>query len=155
MIGTNTVITDNPMLNVRRWTGDQPVRITLDRKGRISQNSRILDGSQDTIVFTGVPGKYSGRTRSIYVDPSYDLEGLMEELYDQHIVSVFVEGGAKLLESFLESGLWDEARVFTGKMCFGQGVKAPEPGREPIERLRLGETMLEVFMNHFGNFNPN
>jgi diaminohydroxyphosphoribosylaminopyrimidine deaminase/5-amino-6-(5-phosphoribosylamino)uracil reductase len=155
MIGTNTVITDNPMLNVRRWTGDQPVRITLDRKGRISQNSRILDGSQDTIVFTGVPGKYSGRTRSIYVDPSYDLEGLMEELYDQHIVSVFVEGGAKLLESFLESGLWDEARVFTGKMCFGQGVKAPEPGREPIERLWLGETMLEVFMNHFGNFNPN
>ncbi len=155
MIGTNTVITDNPMLNVRRWTGDQPVRITLDRKGRISHDSKILDGSQDTIVFTGVPGKYSGRTRSIYVDPSYDLESLMEELYDQHIVSVFVEGGAKLLESFLESGLWDEARVFTGKMCFGQGVKAPEPGTEPIERLRLRETMLEVFMNHFGNFNPN
>jgi diaminohydroxyphosphoribosylaminopyrimidine deaminase/5-amino-6-(5-phosphoribosylamino)uracil reductase len=155
MVGTDTVIMDNPMLNVRRWTGDQPVRITIDRNGRISQESKILDGSQDTIVFTGVPGKYSGKTRSIYVNPSYDLEGLMEELYDQQILSVFVEGGARLIESFLESGLWDEARVFTGKMCFGQGVKAPEPGTEPVERLRLRETVVEVFMNHFGKFYNN
>ncbi len=79
----------------------------------------------------------------------------MEELYDQQILSVFVEGGARLIESFLESGLWDEARVFTGKMCFGQGVKAPEPGTEPVERLRLRETVVEVFMNHFGKFYNN
>lgn len=153
MAGTNTIITDNPRLNVRRWTGDQPVRISIDRNGRLSSDSKILDGSQDTIVFTGVPGKYSGRTRSIYVDPSYDLEALMEELYDQHLLSVFVEGGAELHESFLESGLWDEARVFTGKMSFGQGVKAPAIKSEPVETLRYGKTMLQLYMNHAGVLN--
>ena len=153
MSGTNTIISDNPRLNVRRWTGDQPVRITIDRNGRLSPASKILDGSQDTIVFTGVPGKYSGRTRSIFVDPSYDLDALMEELYDQHILSVFVEGGAELHESFLESGLWDEARVFTGKMSFGQGVKAPVLKSAPVESLRFRKTMLQLFMNHQGVLN--
>lgn len=148
MVGTNTVITDNPRLNVRRWTGNQPVRITFDRKGRLSADAHVLDGSQDTLVFTGVPGKYSGRTRSLYVDPSYDIDDLMSELYDQHILSVFVEGGAQLHHSFLESGLWDEARIFTGKMSFSQGVSAPEMKVDPVEKLIFKETMLEVFTNH-------
>jgi diaminohydroxyphosphoribosylaminopyrimidine deaminase/5-amino-6-(5-phosphoribosylamino)uracil reductase len=148
MVGTNTVITDNPRLNIRRWTGDQPVRITLDRNGRLPGDARILDGTQDTIVFTGIPGKYSGRTRSIHIDPSYDLEDLMEELYDQQILSVLVEGGAQLHESFLRSGLWDEARVFTGKMSFSQGVKAPEIQDGPVEKLIFKDTILELFMNH-------
>ncbi len=148
MVGTNTVITDNPRLNIRKWTGDQPVRITLDRNGRLSPNAMILDGTQDTLVFTGVPGQYSGRTRSIHVDPSYDLEDLMEELFDQQILSVFVEGGALLHHSFLQSGLWDEARVFTGKISFSQGVKAPEISTDPVEKLNLNGITLDIFMNH-------
>jgi diaminohydroxyphosphoribosylaminopyrimidine deaminase/5-amino-6-(5-phosphoribosylamino)uracil reductase len=147
MVGTNTVITDNPRLNIRRWTGDQPVRITMDRNGRLSGDAHILDGSQDTIVFTGVPGRYSGRTRSVQVDPSYDLDDLMEELHDQQILSVFVEGGASLHESFLETGLWDEARVFTGRISFGQGVKAPAIHGDPVEAHRLEDAMLEIYMN--------
>ncbi|MEN8230062.1 MAG: bifunctional diaminohydroxyphosphoribosylaminopyrimidine deaminase/5-amino-6-(5-phosphoribosylamino)uracil reductase RibD [Bacteroidota bacterium] len=147
MVGTNTIITDNPRLNIRRWTGDNPVRITIDRNGRLSKGANILDGEQDTIVFTGVPGKYSGRTRSIHVDPSYELGDLLEELYDQQIISVFVEGGAKLHDSFLKSGLWDEARVFTGKMTFSQGVKAPELHKNPDEKLVLCDTKLELFKN--------
>jgi diaminohydroxyphosphoribosylaminopyrimidine deaminase/5-amino-6-(5-phosphoribosylamino)uracil reductase len=147
MVGSNTVITDNPRLNVRRWSGDQPVRIILDRKGQLPADAMILDGSQDTIVFTGVPGKYSGRTRSIHVEPSYDLEELMEELYGKQILSVFVEGGAALHGSFLRSGLWDEARVLTGKVSFSQGVKAPVIGSEPLERITFKDATLEVFMN--------
>jgi diaminohydroxyphosphoribosylaminopyrimidine deaminase/5-amino-6-(5-phosphoribosylamino)uracil reductase len=148
MVGTNTVITDNPRLNIRRWTGTQPVRITLDRKGRINPDASILDGTQDTLVFTGVPGKYSGRTRSIAVDPSYTLDELMEELYDQQILSVLVEGGAELLRSFIDSGLWDEARVFTGKIQFSQGIRAPSIPADPVEKLHFRDTALDIFMNH-------
>jgi diaminohydroxyphosphoribosylaminopyrimidine deaminase/5-amino-6-(5-phosphoribosylamino)uracil reductase len=148
MVGTNTVITDNPRLNIRRWTGDNPVRITLDRNGRLGSGARILDGTQDTLVFTGVTGKYSGRTRSIYVDPSYSLDDLMEELYDQQILSVFVEGGAELHRSFIDSGLWDEARVFTGRMSFSQGVKAPAMPSDPVETLDFRGNILELFLNH-------
>jgi len=72
----------------------------------------------------------------------------MEELFDQQIVSVFVEGGAQLHESFLKSGLWDEARVFTGKMSFGQGVKAPVMQDNAVEKLVFKDMVLELFSNH-------
>ena len=148
MVGTNTVIKDNPNLNVRRWTGENPLRVTMDRKGRLTGNENILDGKQDTIVFTGVPGKYSGKTRSIHADLSYELRDVLEELFDQKVISLLVEGGAQMHTSFIQSGLWDEARVFTGKMTFSQGIRAPElPGR-PDETLYFCDTKLEIFRNN-------
>lgn len=147
MVGTNTVITDNPSLTVRRWSGSNPVRITLDRNGRLSESAEILDGKQDTIVFTGVQRNYSGKIQLVHADPSYEMVDVMEELYDRQIVSVMVEGGAELHTSFLKSGLWDEARVFTGKMSFTQGVRAPEIDEKPDELIRIGDTLLEVYTN--------
>jgi len=147
MVGTQTVITDNPRLNIRKWTGTNPLRITIDRHGRLSENHHIMDGKQDTLVFTGSPGKYSGRTKSIHVDHSYELRDLLEELYDQRVISVFVEGGARMHESFLKDGLWDEARVFTGKMRFNKGVHAPELLQKPDETTFFGDTKLECYLN--------
>ncbi|MDF1574550.1 MAG: bifunctional diaminohydroxyphosphoribosylaminopyrimidine deaminase/5-amino-6-(5-phosphoribosylamino)uracil reductase RibD [Bacteroidales bacterium] len=147
MVGTNTILTDNPSLTVRRWSGENPIRLTLDRNGRLPENAHILDGSQDTIVFTGIGHNYSEKIQTVHADPSYQLVDMMEELFDRQIVSVFVEGGAKLHASFLKSGLWDEARVLTGKMCFTQGVKAPEIDEKPDETFRIGDTKLEVFKN--------
>jgi diaminohydroxyphosphoribosylaminopyrimidine deaminase/5-amino-6-(5-phosphoribosylamino)uracil reductase len=148
MVGTNTIIADNPRLNIRRWAGDNPVRITMDRSGRLPRTAHILNGTQDTVVFTGIPEHYSGKTRSIHVDPSYGLGDLLEELHEQKIVSVVVEGGARLLQSFLEEGLWDEARVFTGKITFSQGVKAPKMSMEPHEIIDIEGTTLEIFNNY-------
>lgn len=147
LVGTNTILTDNPSLTVRRWSGENPVRITLDRNGRLPESAQILDGTQETIVFTGVHRNYSGKIQAVQADPSYQMVDVMEELFDRQIVSVLVEGGAKLHNSFLESGLWDEARVFTGKMLFTQGVKAPEIDETPDETLEIGVTKLELYRN--------
>jgi diaminohydroxyphosphoribosylaminopyrimidine deaminase/5-amino-6-(5-phosphoribosylamino)uracil reductase len=113
----------------------------------LSDNAHILDGTQETIVFSGVKRNYSGKIRTVHADPSYELVDVMEELYDQQITSIFVEGGAQLHNSFLASGLWDEARVFTGKMRFSQGVKSPEINEKPDEMIKIGDTELEVFTN--------
>jgi diaminohydroxyphosphoribosylaminopyrimidine deaminase/5-amino-6-(5-phosphoribosylamino)uracil reductase len=147
MVGSGTILTDNPRLNLRRWAGDNPVRVTIDRSGKIPASAHILDGNQDTIVFTTLSGNYSGKTRSIRIDPSYELEDLLEELYEQKIVSVLVEGGARLLNAFLEEGLWDEARVLTGPMTFSQGVHAPFMSMDPREEFEIGGTKLEVYTN--------
>ena len=72
----------------------------------------------------------------------------MEELYDQQVLSILVEGGAQLHESFIKSGLWDEARVFTGKVSFSQGVKATSILKDPVEKLGFRETTLKVYVNH-------
>lgn len=147
MVGTNTILTDNPNLTVRRWSGENPVRITLDRNGRLPESAEILDGTHETIVFTAVSRNYSGKIQLVHADPSYELVDVMEELFDRQLVSILVEGGAKLHQSFLETGLWDEARVFTGKMSFTQGVKAPEMKDNPEDVIQIGETQLEVFSN--------
>jgi len=147
MVGTTTILSDNPSLTVRRWSGENPVRVTFDRNGRLSNSAQILDGKAETILFTGVQRNYAGRIQLVHADPSYEMVDVMEELYDRQIVSVFVEGGAKLHQAFLESGLWDEARVFTGKMLFSQGVRAPEIKEEIDETVQMGETKLEVYKN--------
>ena len=153
LVGTGTIMADNPRLNIRRWTGQQPVRITIDRNGRLFEGAHILDGSQDTIVFTCVPDKYSGKTRSIQVDHDYDLGEALEELHDQQIISLFVEGGSSLLGSFISAGLWDEARVFTGKMAFGQGIQAPEMQITPDEQTVYHGSKLEIFRNDYQDVN--
>jgi diaminohydroxyphosphoribosylaminopyrimidine deaminase/5-amino-6-(5-phosphoribosylamino)uracil reductase len=147
MVGTGTIITDNPRLNIRRWAGDNPVRVTVDRSGRIPASAHILSGNQDTIIFTSRSGNYSGKTRSIQIDPSYGIGDFLEELHDQKLVSVMIEGGSRMLSSFLEEGLWDEARVLTGKMTFSQGVKAPVIHTDPVESANFGGTRVEVYRN--------
>jgi diaminohydroxyphosphoribosylaminopyrimidine deaminase/5-amino-6-(5-phosphoribosylamino)uracil reductase len=154
MVGTGTIITDNPRLNIRRWAGDNPVRVTVDRSGRIPASAHILSGNQDTIVFTARAGNYSGKTRSIPVDPSYGIADFLEELHDQKLVSVMIEGGARLLSTFLEEGLWDEARVLTGKMTFSQGVKAPVIPLDPLESAEFGGTRVEVYRNKMDLLGP-
>jgi diaminohydroxyphosphoribosylaminopyrimidine deaminase/5-amino-6-(5-phosphoribosylamino)uracil reductase len=148
MVGTGTIITDNPRLNLRRWSGDQPIRVTIDRSGRIPASAHILSGDQDTIVFTTLAGNYSGKTRSIRIDPSYGIADLLEELHEQKIVSILVEGGARLLNAFLDEGLWDEARVLTGPMTFSQGVQAPHMSMDPYEAADISGTKLEVYTNN-------
>ena len=147
MVGTNTIIADNPKLNVRRWNGNSPLRITFDRNGRIPESSNILDNSQDTLVFTCQQERYSGKTNSVLIDHGYQLEDILDELYRHKILSILVEGGQQIHNAFITSGLWDEARVFQGKMMFSQGVKAPVIDQSPTETLRFEGSELSIFFN--------
>jgi diaminohydroxyphosphoribosylaminopyrimidine deaminase/5-amino-6-(5-phosphoribosylamino)uracil reductase len=154
MVGTNTILSDNPSLTVRRWSGENPVRITLDRNGRLPESANIFDGTKETIVFTGVQRNYSGKTQIVHANPSYGMVDVMEELFDRQIVSVFVEGGAQLHRTFLESELWDEARVFTARMEFSTGVKAPEIHNIPDETMKIGVTKLDIYRNKLNDLKP-
>lgn len=149
MVGSRTVIMDDPRLNNRRWTGADPIRISFDRSGNLPEESHILDGSQETIIFSGVERVYPGHVQCVHVDPSFTLVDVMEELFERQINSVFVEGGARLHESFIRSGLWDEARVFTGNMKFSQGVRAPELKLKADESTFIDDTWLDIYFNPY------
>lgn len=147
LTGSNTILADNPWLNVRRWTGNDPVRITIDRSGKLFDGLHILDGSIDTVVFNSGQVAYAGKIRSLQVDHDADLVEIMDELYNLQIISIMVEGGKKLLDSFIENSLWDEARVFTGRAKFGDGIEAPGLGAEPLEQTEYHGNKLERFVN--------
>jgi len=148
LIGTNTAEFDNPALTVREWTGNQPVRIVIDRTKRLNPDLHIFDGKAPTWVFTGQEKAEGENLHFIPLDFETNiLPQLMNELYRRDILSVVVEGGGELLNSFLEIGLWDEAFVYTGNQFFGKGVAAPQICGETIGFENLDDCKLHVIRN--------
>ena len=121
MVGTRTVLLDNPRLLITHWEGRNPIRVTVDRHNVISQDARILSDESETIV-------YRERT---------DWPFILEDLAKRNIHSILVEGGAKLLEHILGTDLWDEIHVEVApEMSIGDGVIAP--------KMTLPETFEDV-----------
>ena len=109
MVGTRTVLLDDPRLLTTRWSGRNPVRITLDRHNVLPADSRIFSDESETVV-------YRGQTDWAYI---------LSDLAARNIHSVLVEGGPTLLRSILDSGLYDEIHIEVSPVCIGNGVKAP------------------------------
>ena len=148
LVGTNTVINDNPKLNVRSWCGHNPIRIVLDKNLRIPNNYNILDGSTKTIILTEKEGN---RRANIFFEMIGFNEKLAEEvcsiLYKNEIQSVIIEGGTQTLETFIKENLWDEARIFKSEVIFSNGVKAPSiNGKIDITKTLLSDD-LKVIKN--------
>jgi diaminohydroxyphosphoribosylaminopyrimidine deaminase/5-amino-6-(5-phosphoribosylamino)uracil reductase len=145
LIGTNTADFDNPELTVREWAGNQPLRLVIDRAGRLKQTLHLFDEKATTWVFTEACKPDTDQVKFILLDFSQDiLPQLLSALYQREILSVVVEGGSILLNSFLHDGLWDEAFIYTGNQFFGSGVKAPCIVGETIGFETLDECKLHV-----------
>ena len=129
LVGTNTALIDNPTLTTRYWSGPNPLRLTIDRKGILPTTLHLLDGSTPSIVYT-----------------HESLKEILTDLYERGIQSLLVEGGAKLLQSFIDEGLWDEARIETAPCCLKQGVAAPLLTDCQLEsEHQYGGNMLRLF----------
>lgn len=148
LVGTRTAAIDNPELTVRNWKGRNPLRLVIDREGKLPDHLKIFNGEAGTLVFTSNPKKNRGRVKYIIVPEGHDyIAFLLGHLYDLEIQSLLVEGGAALLGSFIGAGLWDEARVFTGDRNFGKGIPSPELPAGPAEQLFPGGDLLEIYRN--------
>lgn len=135
LVGANTVLLDNPTLTVRNWSGKSPIRIAIDRLGRIPANYNMLDGSIPTIVFTEVEKQSDSHVEFVKTDfDDNKLPTILHEIYKRNIHSVMIEGGAQILNSFIQSGLWDEANVEVSLQRIDDGVVAPVLPIQPISR---------------------
>lgn len=145
LIGTNTAQYDNPALTVREWSGRQPIRMVIDRTDRLSSNLTIFDHKAPTWVFAENESADEENLKFIKLDFSQNiLPQLMDELYRREVLSVIVEGGSELLNSFLAIGLWDEAFVYTGNQFFGKGVTAPHIFGKTVAYRKLDDCKLHV-----------
>jgi diaminohydroxyphosphoribosylaminopyrimidine deaminase/5-amino-6-(5-phosphoribosylamino)uracil reductase len=134
-VGTNTALADDPRLNSRLWPGKDPVRIVVDRHLRLPSFLNLFDGSVPTIVFNtqkhtlqGLDWPPSTSALQFYqVTEDVSLvPQIMNALYQLKLQSILVEGGAGLLQSFIDEDYWDEARVITNRELFaGEGLPAP------------------------------
>jgi diaminohydroxyphosphoribosylaminopyrimidine deaminase / 5-amino-6-(5-phosphoribosylamino)uracil reductase len=125
LVGTKTVFHDNPQLTVRDWTGRNPVRIVLDRFLRLSDKLHVFDRSQKTICYNLLRHEEHTNLSLIRLEEEDFIGNVLADLVKRKIQSLIVEGGATTLQSFLDAGLWDEARIFVSDKGFGKGIKAP------------------------------
>lgn len=148
LIGTNTAQKDNPSLTVRDWSGKQPLRLVIDRNNRLPSNLHLKDGSCDTIIFTALKQADSAKVKYVSLDFTQDIiPQMLDWMYANQLLSVVVEGGSQLLNSFIEKGIWDEAQVYIGNVWFGAGIAAPRLKAAPCYTQWIEDTQLKLFKN--------
>lgn len=151
LVGTTTVLKDNPQLTNRLWEGDNPVRVVLDQHLKINKEFAVLDGSVKTIVITSKNQTDLPAITNVYferVDFDKNLaKQICEVLYTHQIQSVIIEGGAQTLNTFIKSNLWDEARIFTGKKTLSEGVKSPLLNKKTKQTISIAEDQLSLYYN--------
>lgn len=148
MVGTNTALKDNPALTTRLVTGNDPVRLVIDMNLKLPASLQLFDGVVKTFVFNAVK-QQEGEMISFYkVDKKEKIiPRVLSVLYQQKIQSVIVEGGAQLLQSFIDENLWDEARVITNvEMVIGKGIDAPALSNKKLIKEEIsGTDKIEYF----------
>lgn len=149
LVGTNTVINDNPKLNARDYFGKSPIRIAIDKSLKITKHYNFFDGEIETIIFTeDKEGLESENISFIKIDFSKNVtKQILEVLYNKGIQSLIIEGGAKTLNSFMEENLWDEARVFESENYFGGGIKSPRFNENIIEATQNNSNSRQIKNN--------
>lgn len=137
LVGTNTVIEDNPSLTTRDWVGNNPIRIVIDKHEKLSKKHTVFNNEAESILIS-----------KNNIDFSKPIaKQICNYLFKNNINSVIIEGGAKTLQTFIDENLWDEARVFTGQSSFKKGIKAPKFN----EKLKSVENILTDTLKIYTN----
>jgi diaminohydroxyphosphoribosylaminopyrimidine deaminase/5-amino-6-(5-phosphoribosylamino)uracil reductase len=148
LVGKNTALHDDPQLNVRSWTGSDPVRIVIDQNLSLPRNLKIFDGSQRTIIYNVQNEDALPNTALVKLDKNNFLTNLLADLYEKGLQSLIVEGGASTLRQFIQESHWDEARVFTSSAKFGDGIAAPKFSGELISQEQIDNDVLKIYQRN-------
>lgn len=129
LVGRHTALLDNPSLDIRHWAGRAPLRLVIDRGSTLPASLKIFDGVLPTIVYTACEkdGKFGNNVEQVVLDFAEPLlPQILAHLYSRKVHSLLVEGGATMLQSFIDAGLWDEVRVeINTSLELDDGVVAP------------------------------
>lgn len=151
LVGTTTAEKDDPQLTNRLWYGKSPLRMVIDKNLQLSPSLHIFDGTVKTLVFnTGKEEKKANLNYRKIISAGSWMLRIMEICYQENIQSIMIEGGRKLLQSCIDTGLWDEARVLTNPGLYtAGGIDAPElKGGRLISADRSGKDWVHVFQNN-------
>ncbi len=162
LVGIGTVLADDPKLTVKEKyiSGEvrQPIRIVLDSHGRTPSDAMVLNGAARTIIFTVESCSVEFGSAEVVRCGSerVDIPCLLERLYQMGIRRLMVEGGSRVIGSFVKDGLFDELDIYYGSMLLGGAGPAltagfssfSEDDAVPLELMsveRLGDGVLHRY----------
>jgi len=148
LVGKNTVMKDDPVLTNRLWDGPSPVRLVIDMDLQLPASAKVFNQDAPTVVFNKI--RHSSGEQPVFYQVTEDvnlIHQVVHALYRLNILSVLVEGGARLLQSFIDEGLWDEARIITNtEMVVEEGLAAPVlPEAAAVDEELTGSDRLVYF----------
>lgn len=146
LVGKKTALIDNPSLTVREVEGNNPIRIVLDSNLEVPSTNAIFSSDSPTIVFNTLKRDVTDSVEWIVVD-KITPSAVLSELYRKNILSVFIEGGKQVLESFITEGCWDEARILIGTSEWKEGVEAPIVLSDDTQEYFYGKDMVRTIYN--------
>ena len=150
LIGTNTALLDNPCLTARQWAGNSPTRLVLDRNLKIPDNAKIFSKKATTIIITQVKQKTPQKKAVVYERICFE-KNLAQQIcaiaIKHNLQSIIIEGGTKTLQTFIDEDIWDQAFVYTGKINFEKGLKAPIIKAKLHSKKNIKDTCLSIYKN--------
>ena len=149
LVGTNTVIKDNPSLTTRDWAGKSPIKIIIDKDLTIPNSATVFNQETKTIIIT--EKKDTNKKNIFFEIINFDKnlpKQICDILYKHQLTSVIIEGGAITLQSFIDANLWDEARVFIGATNFKEGVKKPTINGLQLLVKKIEDNQLTLLKNN-------
>ncbi|MCF7890449.1 bifunctional diaminohydroxyphosphoribosylaminopyrimidine deaminase/5-amino-6-(5-phosphoribosylamino)uracil reductase RibD [Candidatus Bipolaricaulota bacterium] len=161
-VGVNTVIADDPRLNVRDAEGPDGSRFVFDSEGRTPADSRILtlSSSAPTVLVAGqdVPDdrveKFESCGAKVWQIPTdgrgLDLDLLLERMGERGYDSLLVEGGAEIAWSFLDRDLVDKIRFFYSPKIVGGREAVPAVGGEGRAQVKDGLSVEDLTVERIG-----
>lgn len=148
MVGTNTARIDNPELTVRLWKGKNPLRVVIDKDLSLPTGNHLFNNAANTLVFNSRENSKENNIEKVKIDFSASLpKQVLDGLYQRNIGSVIIEGGATLLNSFIEANLWDEARMFKTTALLHSGKTVMPLSGILHEQTQLESDNLEILLN--------
>lgn len=150
LVGTNTALIDDPELTNRYWTGSSPIRLVIDMNLSLPPSLQLFNGKQRTIIFNKIKQEESPGLFFYRVNEEVSLVGQIKKaLYQLNIQSVLVEGGAKVLQSFIDEGMWDEIRRIRNKQLkIIGGLAAPVITNSTVKQNMEIESDLVTIYSH-------
>lgn len=162
LVGKNTVLADNPKLNVRSWSGESPTRIVIDKNLQIPKNANVYDGNVKTIVLVNKSldknkienfNNKQLKNKILFEAVDFSASGKLKAslicavLHKYNIQSVIIEGGTQTIQAFIDENLWDKACVFIGTSYFEKGIKAPVLKKANKKEQHIKNDILKIYTN--------
>jgi diaminohydroxyphosphoribosylaminopyrimidine deaminase/5-amino-6-(5-phosphoribosylamino)uracil reductase len=151
MVGYNTVLHDNPMLTTRLYKGKNPIRVVIDRDATLPSTLAVFDGAVETFILNKLKADKMDNVQYLQCNTD-NPQSILNTLYAKKIESVFIEGGAKTLQLFLKSNLWDEICVFKTEKNLFNGLKAPSLKLAASCEHQISTDKLSIYKNPENGF---
>lgn len=148
MVGTNTILKDDPLLSTRYWQGNSPIKIIIDKQLRIKAHAQILNNETPCLIYNWHGSNTYKNAQYIQLAENDNMiPDILQNLLNCNIQSILVEGGAKLLQSFINQNLWDQAFIIESPLIVPNGVLGPIFNQKPIDINYLKEDSISYFLN--------